>query len=49
MHSKDKVTMYKPGTKGETDKTVAAPKQSLATTTDSADTIDENFVQTNKK
>ena len=50
MHSKDKVTMYKPGSKGGDDKSVsAAPKQSLATTTDSADTIDENFIQTKTK
>lgn len=45
MHSKDKVTMYKPG--GQPDKK-DAPKQSLASTTDQADTIDENFVQTSK-
>ena len=42
--------MYKPGSKGGDDKSVsAAPKQSLATTTYSADTIDENFMQTKTK
>lgn len=51
MHSKDKVTMYKPGQREGDKKEAAAqqPKQSLAATTDSADTIDENFVQTKTK
>jgi len=46
MHSKDKVTMYKPGGRDESKKEVA--KQTLSQTTDSADSIDENFVQTSK-
>ena len=48
MHSKDKVTMYKPGTRDQANYKKDAPKQSLAATTDQADTIDENFVQTGK-
>jgi len=46
MHSKDKVTMYKPGGRDEGKKD--APKQSLATTIETPDSIDENFVQTTK-
>jgi hypothetical protein len=42
MHSKDKVTMYKPGARDGDKKDT---KQALAAT-DQADTIDENFVQT---
>ena len=42
MHSKDKVTMYKPGARDAEKKDT---KQALAAT-DQADTIDENFVQT---
>jgi len=46
MHSKDKVTMYKPGGRDEGKKDAKA--QSLGQTTDLVDTIDENFVQTSK-
>jgi len=46
MHSKDKVTMYKPGGRDEGKKD--GQKQSLGQTTDIADSIDENFVQTSK-
>ena len=49
-HSKDKVTMYKPGARDgakKEDAAAATPKQSLAAS-DSPDSIDENFVQTSK-
>jgi hypothetical protein len=48
MHSKDKVTMYKPGARNDEAKKDPAPKQSLATTVDTPDTIDDSFVQTSK-
>jgi hypothetical protein len=47
MHSKDKVTMYKPGER-DTVKKQEAPKQSLAATSTDTTDVDENFVQVSK-